>query len=157
MVNRRQFLSGFGGVGGLALLGQRPAQSAFFREVPPASSGIHWGHENAMSREKYLPETLGPGCAFLDYDNDGWMDIYLVNSGPSEFFHPKRPMRNALYKNNRDGAVTEQAGVPGGTFGMGVAVGDFNNDGFPDIFVTACGRLLLYRNNGDGTFTERTL
>jgi hypothetical protein len=160
MVNRRQFLSGFGGVGGLALLGQRPAQSAFFREVPPASSGIHWVHENAMSPEKYLPETLGPGCAFLDYDNDGWMDIYLVNSGPSEFFHPKHPMRNALYKNNRDGTftdVTEQAGVPGGTFGMGVAVGDFNNDGFPDIFVTACGRSLLYRNNGDGTFTDVTV
>ena len=160
MVDRRQFLWSLGGVGGLALLGQRPAQSALFREVPASVSGIHWVHEDAMSPEKYLPETLGPGCAFLDYDNDGWMDIYLVNSGPSEFFHPKHPMRNALYKNNRDGTftdVTQQAGVPGGTFGMGVTVGDFNNDGYPDIFVTACGRSLLYRNNGDGTFTDVTV
>ena len=144
----------------MALLGQRPTESAFFREVPPAFSGIHWVHENGMSPGKYLPETLGPGCAFLDYDNDGWMDIYLVNSGPSDFFHPRHPIRNALYKNNRDGTftdVTESAGVPGGTFGMGVAVGDFNNDGYPDIFVTACGRSLLYRNNGDGTFTDVTV
>src|SRR4030088_1584502 len=127
MVNRRQFLSGFGGVGGLALLPQRPAQSVFFREVPPASSGIHWVHENAMSREKYLPETLGPGCAFLDYDNDGWMDIFLVNSGPADFFQPATPLRNALYRNNRDGTfadVTDKAGVGGGaSFGMGVAAG----------------------------------
>jgi hypothetical protein len=110
-----------------------------------------------MSAEHFLPETLGPGCAILDYDNDGWMDIYLVNSGPSEFYVPPHPLRNALFKNNRDGTftdVTAKAGVPGGTFGMGVAVGDYNNDGFPDIFVTACGRALLYRNNGDGTFSE---
>jgi ASPIC and UnbV./FG-GAP repeat. len=110
-----------------------------------------------MSPEHFLPETLGPGCAFLDYDNDGWMDIYLVNSGPSEFYVPKKPLRNALYKNNRDGTftdVTEKAGVLGGTFGMGVAVGDYNNDGFPDMLVTACGRAVLYRNNGNGTFTD---
>ena len=143
----------------MALLGQSPAR-AFFREVAPSASGIHWVHDNAMSAQKYLPESLGPGCAFLDYDNDGWMDIYLVNSGPSDFFQPQQPIRNALYKNNRDGTftdVTERAGVPGGTFGMGVAVGDFNNDGYPDIFVTACGRSLLYRNNGDGTFTDVTV
>ena len=143
----------------MALLAQAPARPPFFREITPSASGIHWVHENAISPKKYLPETLGPGCAFLDYDNDGWMDIYLVNSGPSEFFQPKQPIRNALYKNNRDGTftdVTEQAGVPGGTFGMGVAVGDFNNDGYPDIFVTACGHSLLYRNNGNGKFTDVT-
>jgi len=64
--------------------------SPIFEEIAPTRSGIVWTHENAMSPERYLPETLGPGCAFLDYDNDGWMDIYLVNSGPSEFFHPKQ-------------------------------------------------------------------
>src|ERR1700694_5455736 len=159
MVNRRQLLWTMGGASGLALLGERPAQSALFREVPPSVSGIHWVHENALSPEKYLPETLGPGCAFLDYDNDGWMDLYLVNSGPSDFFKPKTPLRNALYRNNRDGTftdVTEKAGVTGGTFGMGVAVGYYSNDGYPDLFVTAYGRSILYRNNGDGTFADVT-
>ena len=87
------------------------------------------------------------------------MDIYLVNSGPSDFFKPSRPLRNALYRNNRDGTftdVTEKAGVAGGTFGMGVAVGDYDNDGWPDLFVTAYGRCILYRNNRDGTFTDVT-
>jgi hypothetical protein len=140
----------------------RPALAAappLFQEVPPAASGIAWVHDNAMSSERYLPETLGPGCAFLDYDNDGWMDIYLVNSGPSDFFKPDKPLRNALYKNNRNGSftdVTEEARVGGGTFGMGAAVGDYNNDGFADLFVTAYGSCILYRNNGDGTFTDVT-
>ena len=87
------------------------------------------------------------------------MDIYLVNSGPSDFYKPARPLKNALYHNNRDGTftdVTDKAGVAGGTFGMGVAVGDYDNDGFPDMFVTAYGRSILYRNNGDGTFTDVT-
>jgi len=128
--------------------------------VPPETSGILWVHENAKSPERYLPESLGPGCAYLDYDNDGWMDIYLVNSGPSDFYTPKQPLRNALYKNNRDGTftdVTEKAGVAAGTtFGMGVAAADYNNDGYPDLFVTAYGRCILYHNNGNGTFTDVT-
>jgi hypothetical protein len=97
--------------------------------------------------------------AFLDYDNDGWMDIYLVNSGPSDFYRPKASLRNALYRNNRDGTfadVTSKAGVAGGTFGMGAAVGDYDNDGFPDLFVTGYGRSILYRNNGNGTFSDVT-
>ena len=100
---------------------------------------------------------MGPGCAFLDYDNDGWMDIYLVNSGPSDLWTPSKPVRNALYRNNRDGTfsdVTDKAGVGGGSFGMGVAVGDYNNDGYPDLLITGYGRTILYRNNGDGTFTD---
>src|SRR5688572_23589896 len=135
------------------------APEPLFVERPPSSTGIHWTHDNAMSAEHYLPEALGRGCAFLDYDNDGWMDIYLVNSGPSDFYQPSRPLRNALYRNNRDGTftdVTERAGVGGGTFGMGVAVGDYDNDGWPDLFVTAYGRCILYRNNRDGTFTDVT-
>jgi hypothetical protein len=131
-----------------------------FEEVPPSVSGITWVHDAGVSPEHYLPETLPPGCAFFDYDNDGWMDIFLVNSGPSDFFTPKKPLRNALYKNNRDGTftdVTEKARVAGGaSFGMGVACADFDNDGFADMLVTAYGRPTLYRNNGDGTFTDIT-
>src|SRR5207302_2042923 len=154
-LNRRQFL--LAGTSALALGRITAEERPLFEEVPPETSGIRWIHENGASSEHYLPETMGPGCAFLDYDNDGWMDIYLVNSGPCDFYKPKKPIRNALYKNNRDGTftdVTEGAGVPGGTFGMGVAAGDYNNDGFPDLFVTAYGRPILYRNNGDGTFTD---
>jgi hypothetical protein len=87
------------------------------------------------------------------------MDIFLVNSGPSDFWKPSGPVRNALYKNNRDGTfsdVTEKAGVSGSYFGMGVAVGDYDNDGWPDIFVTAYGRCTLYKNNQNGTFTDVT-
>src|ERR1044071_2697999 len=130
-----------------------------FEEIPPSASGITWVHDNAMSEQRYLPETLGPGGAFLDYDNDGWMDIYFVNYGPCDFFKPAKPIRNALYHNNHDGTftdVTEKAGVAGGTFGMGVAVGDYDNDGWPDLLVTAYGKCILYHNNRDGTFTDVT-
>lgn len=153
---RRDFLLAAGVA--LPLLGA-PAESgrALFEEVEPSQSGISWVHENARSDERFLPETMGPGVAFLDYDRDGWMDIFLVNSGPSDFWNPKVPVRNALYHNNRDGTftdVTAKAGLAGGSFGMGAAVGDFDNDGYPDIFVTAYGRPYLYKNNGNGTFTD---
>ena len=144
---------------GAPLSAQAPPVRPYFTEVPAAASGLTWTHDNAVSVTRFLPESLGPGCAFLDYDNDGWMDIYLVNTGPSDFYTPRRPARNALYRNNRDGTFTDvtlQAGVAGGTFGTGVAVGDYDNDGLPDLFVTAYGRCLLYHNNGDGTFTDVT-
>ena len=156
ILSRRHFLLA-GGAGLTLLRGATQTARPTFEEVPPTASGIVWAHDNAASAEHYLPETMGPGCAFLDYDNDGWMDIYFVNSGPCDFFTPQEPIRNALYKNNRDGTftdVTEKAGVAGGIFGMGVAVGDYDNDGFPDMFVTAYGRPILYRNNGNGTFTD---
>jgi hypothetical protein len=107
----------------------------------------------------HLPETVGPGCAFVDYDNDGWMDIYLVNSGPCDFYQPAKPLSNALYHNNRDGTftdVTRKAGVPGNAYGMGAAVGDYDGDGFPDLYVTQYPRSILYHNNGDGTFSDVT-
>jgi len=130
-----------------------------FSEVPSSASGITWAHTSGLSPEKYLPQSTGAGCAFLDYDNDGWMDIYLVNSGKCDIFTPTKPLRNALYRNNRDGTftdVTEKAGVVGGGYGMGIAVGDYNGDGFPDLYVSQYGRSILYRNNGDGTFTDVT-
>jgi hypothetical protein len=148
----------------LVLVGLQPQQptgaghsTVTFEEVPAKDSGILWVHDNAMSPERHLPETAGAGCAFFDFDNDGWMDIYLVNSGISDFFTPKAPLKNALYHNNHDGTfsdVTSKAGVAGGQFGMGVAVGDYDGDGWQDIYVTNYGRNLLYRNNGNGTFTD---
>src|SRR5579859_1735329 len=116
-LTRRQLLALSAGGAAVGLLrGAGPTAAPLFEEVPASKSGILWRHENAMSPERYLPEALGPGCAFLDYDNDGWMDIYLVNSGLSDFYKPSKPLRNALYKNNRDGTftdVTEKAGVTG--------------------------------------------
>jgi hypothetical protein len=131
----------------------------FFSPIPPSISGITWKHSNGRSPNYYLPETTGAGCAFIDYDNDGWMDIYLVNSGRCDFYEPDAPLRNALYRNNRDGTftdVTEKAGVPGGGYGMGVAVGDYDGDGYPDLYVTQYGSSILYHNNGDGTFSDVT-
>jgi len=130
-----------------------------FEEISAEKSGIHWVHTSGKSTARFLPETTGPGCAFFDYDNDGWMDIYLVNSGKCDFYDPNPPLRNALYHNNRDGSftdVTEKARVPGGGYGQGVAVGDYDGDGFPDLYVTQYGRSILYHNNGDGTFTDVT-
>jgi hypothetical protein len=135
------------------------AAKPLFEQIPSAASGIAWRHVNGRSPEYYLPETTGAGCAFLDYDNDGWMDIYLVNSGRCDFYDPQPPLRNALYKNNHDGTftdVTEKAGVFAGGYGMGVAVGDYDGDGWPDLYVTQYGRSILYHNNGDGTFSDVT-
>jgi hypothetical protein len=165
IIPRRDFLRVLGGT--LVL----PAVSRFaaaarsapypypFSEIPASASGITWVHTAGLSPEKYLPESTGAGCAFFDYDNDGWMDIYLVNSGKCDIFTPAQPLRNALYRNNRDGTftdVTEKAGVMGGGYGMGAAVGDYNSDGFSDLYVTQYGRSILYRNNGNGTFTDVT-
>ena len=128
-----------------------------FEEVPAENSGIRWVHENAMSARRHLPETVGPGCAFFDYDNDGWMDLYLVNSGRSDFYAPPGPLRNALYRNGRDGTftdVTDEAGVAGGRFGMGIVVADYDGDGWQDLYVTNYGPNYLYRNNGDGSFSD---
>src|SRR5713226_828481 len=152
-LSRRQLLS----LTAAPLLRGTPPPTPLFDEIPPSSSGITWVHDNARSAARYLPEALGPGCAFLDFDNDGWMDIYLVNTGPSDFHTPGTAARSALYKNNRDGTftdVTAKAGVAANTFGMGVAVGDYDNDGYPDLFVSAYGRPILYHNNGNGTFTD---
>ena len=133
-----------------------------FTEVPSSESKITWKHDNGMSEARHLPETCGGGGLFFDYDNDGRLDIYFVNSGPSDFFTPKTPLRNALYRNNGDGTftdVTEKAGVACGKmghFGMGAAASDFDGDGWQDLYVTNYGRNVLFRNNGNGTFTDVT-
>ncbi len=164
--SRREFLRllALAGVSGAARVSPFScrvlAAPPLFEEIAGAASGIGWIHENAMSPDRYLPETMGPGVAFCDFDNDGWMDIFMVNSGKSDFYQPKTPLKNALYKNNRDGTftdVTDKAGVAGGAeFGMGCAIADYDNDGYADIFVTAYGRCTLYHNNGNGTFTDVT-
>jgi hypothetical protein len=143
----------------IATPGASEVPQSLFEQIPAVASRITWKHVNGRSSEYYLPETTGAGCAFLDYDNDGWMDMYLVNSGKCDFYDPQPPLRNALYRNNRDGTftdVTEIAGVAGGGYGMGVAVGDYDGDGWADLYVTQYGHSILYHNNGDGTFTDVT-
>ena len=139
-----------------------PPAPVVFAEVPAAQSKINWVHDNGRSEARHLPETCGGGGLFFDYDNDGWMDIYLVNSGPSDFYSPKTPIKNALYRNNGDGTftdVTDKAGVACGEmghFGMGAAAGDYDADGWQDLYVTNYGKNVLFRNNGNGTFTNVT-
>jgi hypothetical protein len=125
------------------------------------SAGITFQHENAASAEKYLIETMGSGCGWIDYDQNGLLDFYLVNGAATQAHSFAKPPRSALYRNNGDGTftdVTSAAGVGAeNLFGMGVAVGDYDNDGFPDLFVLGYGRCVLYHNNGDGTFTDVTI
>jgi len=128
-----------------------------FRDVTQ-QAGIKFVHNNGAFGKKFLPETMGPGVAFIDYDNDGWPDIFLVN-GMDWPGHIQKRSTPKLYHNNNDGTftdVTHQAGLDVEMFGMGVAVGDFDNDGFDDLFVTAYGQNHLFHNNGNGTFTDVT-
>ena len=134
-------------------------EGVMFRDVT-SPAGIRFKHTSAATGQKYLVETMGSGCAFLDYNNDGYLDIYLVNGAPLPGFTSRQRISNALYRNNKDGTftdVTASAHVDGGgIYGMGVAVGDYDNDGNEDIYVTGFGRSILYHNNGDGTFTDVT-
>jgi hypothetical protein len=123
-----------------------------------AASGIEFHHVSGAFGAKYLPETMGPGCAFFDYDADGWLDILLINGrGWPDHRAERSTMR--LYRNNRNGTftdVTERAGLAVEMYGMGVAIGDYNNDGFPDLLVTAVGQNRLFQNNGRGRFVDVT-
>ncbi len=142
---------------GLALLASQrtapPAAAMRFEDVT-AAAGIAFVHQSGASPDKRMVETFGSGVAWIDYDNDGFPDLFFVNGAPGS--------SNALYHNNRDGTftdVTAKAGVAGAgsrAFKTGVAVGDYDNDGYLDLFVTALGPDTLYRNNHDGTFTDVT-
>ena len=123
-----------------------------------AQAGIQFHHNSGAYGGKLLPETLGSGCAFLDYDADGWPDILIVNSmdWPG---HKRQRSTLKLYRNNRNGTftdVTKAAGLDVELYGMGVAVGDYNNDGFPDLFITCVGQSRHFRNTGKGTFVDVT-
>jgi enediyne biosynthesis protein E4 len=137
-----------------------------FTEIT-AASGVRFQHVASHTSRKYLPETMGSGVALLDYDNDGRLDIFLVNGAPLADPTPKGTIAekkgpkdwNRLFHQKSDGTfedVTEKAGLQGTGYGMGVAVGDYDNDGFEDLYVTALGGNKLYHNNGDGTFTDVT-
>jgi hypothetical protein len=133
------------------------AQQIRFRDIT-AQAGIRFVHNNGAFGKKYLPETMGPGCAFIDFDNDGWPDILLMN-GEDWPGHKRMVSTPKLYRNNHDGTfsdVTRKAGLAVPMFGLGVAVGDYDNDGYDDLFLSALGQSHLFHNNGNGTFTEVT-
>ncbi len=163
-MNRRTFLGGLAGLASspLCLAPESAAQASAapgFRFVDVTrQAGIQFQHNNGAFGGKLLPETLGSGCAFLDYDRDGWQDLVLVNG----MDWPGRKRQRStlrLYRNNRNGTfsdVTKKAGLDVEMYGMGVTVGDYNNDGFPDLLVTCVGQNRLFRNTGKGTFVDVT-
>jgi hypothetical protein len=163
-MKRREFVAG---VGGLALNAAFAPRNLFGAPSAPlgfsfadvtSAAGIQFQHNSGAFGGKFLPETLGSGCAFLDYDNDGWQDILLVN-GMDWPGHKRQKSTLRLYRNNRNGSftdVTRTAGLDVEMYGMGVAISDYNNDGFPDIFISCVGQSHLFRNNGDGKFIDVT-
>ena len=146
------------GEGGRCCAAQ-PSRTPGFQLVDvTAAAGLTFRHNNGGFGRALLPETLGSGCAFLDYDRDGWQDILLVN-GMDWPGHKRQRSTLRLYRNNRNGTftdVTRAAGLDVELYGMGVAVGDFDNDGFPDLFITCVGQNKLFRNTGKGTFVDVT-
>ncbi len=164
-MNRRTFL---GGLAALASAARVSLTDAFAAPDAPglgfrlmdvtAPAGIQFQHNSGAFGGKLLPETLGSGCAFLDYDHDGWQDILLIN-GMDWPGHKRQRSTLKLYRNNRNGTftdVTRKAGLDVEMYGMGVAVGDYNNDGYPDVLITCVGQNRLFRNTGKGTFIDVT-
>ena len=157
-------MAGVGALGSASLLNLQQLFAApsaplgFHLTDVTSQSGIQFHHNTGAFGGKYLPETLGSGCAFLDYDNDGWQDILLLN-GMDWPGHKRQRGTLKLYKNNRNGTftdVTKNAGLDVEMYGMGVAVGDYDNDGFPDILITCIGENHLFHNTGKGTFIDVT-
>jgi enediyne biosynthesis protein E4 len=163
-VNRRDFLfkalgAGLTTAAAPAWTFANPASPLGFRLTDVSNAaGIQFQHNSGAYGSKMLPETLGSGCAFLDYDGDGWQDILLIN-GMDWAGHKRQRSTLRLFHNNGNGTftdVTKSAGLDVEMYGMGVAVGDYNNDGFPDIFITCVGQNHLFRNTGKGTFVDAT-
>jgi enediyne biosynthesis protein E4 len=152
----------------VAIAATAPTGASLFESKLPR--GIDFILQNSPTPQKHLIETMPGGVALLDYNNDGLLDIFFVNGGrltsplpaPDDFGRHDPRYWNRLYRQNKDGSftdVTEQAGLANagdGNYGMGVAVGDYDNDGYPDLYVTSYGKNILYHNNGDGTFTDVT-
>jgi enediyne biosynthesis protein E4 len=145
--------------GGILLL------CAVMNEAPPqfvdatTAAGIDFVHTTGASGQKYMIETMGSGAAFIDYDSDGDLDIFIVDSNTLPGYKSDKTPSHRLYRNNGDGTFsdsTQKAGVSGSSYGMGVAIGDYDNDGWDDIYVTNWGPGILYRNNGNGTFRDVT-
>ncbi len=129
-----------------------------FQDISEKAGLTRWRHVMGTPEDAFIIETVGSGVALLDYDNDGWLDIYLVNGSTYDAMSGKTsPPHAALFHNNHDGTFTDvaqQAGVTNDRWGFGVAVGDYENDGWPDLYVTNFGKNRLYHNNHDGTFTD---
>jgi hypothetical protein len=129
-----------------------------YKDITAEAGLSGWHHTMGTPQKPYLLETIGSGVALLDYDNDGWLDVYLVNGSTYDAMSGKAtPPHAALFHNNHDGTFTDvaaQAGVTNERWGYGVAVGDYDNDGWPDLYVTNFGKNRLYHNNHDGTFTD---
>ena len=158
-MRRRDFLFAGSCAAGVAAAASGTPPLNFRLSDITSSAGLQFHHNSGAFGQKYLPETLGSGCAFLDYDGDGWLDILLIDS-MSWPGHGRGKSTMRLYRNNRNGTftdVTAAAGLAVEMYGMGVAVGDYNNDGFPDLLVTAVGQNRLFRNNGRGRFEDVTV
>ncbi|MCU0228410.1 MAG: VCBS repeat-containing protein, partial [Bryobacterales bacterium] len=164
-MSRRGLLGSLTGLGWLAAgagktrAQARPGEGVRFTDVS-AEAGLRFRHSTGAQGRKWLPETMGPGCAFLDYDGDGWQDLLLLDSGPLDGQTPATHSGIRLFQNQRNGTfreVTREAGLWQPMYALGVAVGDFNNNGFPDVYVTGLGQNRLFANLGNGRFRDVTV
>ena len=165
-MNRRHFLGSAAAAAGLlsvrhpTLWGSQQEQGAIRFEEIAAKSGLHFVTENSPTPNKNQIETMPGGVALFDYDRDGYLDVYLVGGAAIPSLRKESPAYwNRLFHNNHDGTftdVTEKARIAGSGYGMGVAIGDYDNDGWPDVFVANVAGNQLFHNNGDGTFTDVT-